>query len=114
MLSLLETLKAWKTLNFTRVFKQELAELDKNLLPLQQGLTYSNAVSDKKISAIINKTRETDTNLQIYSSIFYYGIITGCSCSDDPTPLDTQNEHCELLFIIDKSTASTSVSLISG
>ncbi len=114
MKSLLKTLNSWKTPDFTRVFKQEVANLDKKHLPLQQGLTYSSYVSDEKICGIINKTQENDNSLYIYSSIFYYGIIAGCSCSDDPTPLDTQNEHCELLFIIDKSTASTSVSLISG
>ncbi|RDH80737.1 MAG: hypothetical protein DIZ80_17060 [endosymbiont of Galathealinum brachiosum] len=117
MITLTNTLKAWKSESFgpefTQQFKLEIAAIDHHSLPLQQGLSLSSYVSDDKVSAIINNTDETDTHIIIKSGIFYSGIIAGCSCSDDPTPLDTQNEYCEMFFTIDKLTAQTSVSLIT-
>jgi len=116
-MKLTKSLKSWQskgfTKDFTRVFKQEVADLDQKHLPLQQGLSLSSYVSDDKISALINKTEENHSSIIVSAGIFYSGIIAGCSCSDDPTPLDTQNEYCELLFSINKSTAETSVCLIT-
>ena len=61
---------------------------------------------------ILNTTEENDS-IQIKAGIFYTGIIAGCSCSDDPSPTDEQNEYCELQFIINKNTAETSVNLLN-
>ncbi len=113
MITLPKSLNAWPSANFTQTFKQEVSELEHKTLPLQQGLSLSSYVSDEKISAIIHNTQETPTHIIINSAIFYTGIIAGCSCSDDPTPLDTQNEYCELRFSIDKSSAQTCISLIT-
>lgn len=113
MITLPLSLKAWQTENFKQIFKNEVAQIEHKYLPLQQGLSLSSYVSDEKISAIINNSEENNAHIMIKTGIFYSGIIAGCSCSDDPTPLDTQNEYCELLFIIDKLTGQTSVSLIT-
>ncbi len=88
-------------------FKTEVAELDHRLLPLQQGLSLSSYVSHEKISAVVLNLSQTRLNHEIKASIFYTGIIAGCSCSDDPTPEDTQSEQCDMLFSIDKLTAET-------
>lgn len=113
MISLTKTLNAWNAKDFTQTFKKEVADLDNHVLPLQQGLSLSSYVSQEKISALIHSTQETDTSVIIRSGIFYSGIIAGCSCSDDPTPTDTQNEYCEILFNINKNTGITTASLIS-
>jgi len=117
MISFPNTLKAWQSngfdTEFTQIFKLEIAQLDHKELPLQQGLSLSSYVSSEKISAIINRIEESPSNIIIKSGIFYSGIIAGCSCSDDPTPLDTQNEYCDLLINIDKHTAESSVKLIT-
>ena len=114
MFKLIKTLQNWKTPEFTLAFKQEVAELDHKLLPLQQGLSLSSYVSNDKISAIIHRTVETDSGIKLYCGIFYQGIIAGCSCSDDPTPTDTQNEYCEMCFCIDSSSAETTVELLDS
>ena len=49
----------------------------------------------------------------VKAGIFYTGIIAGCSCADDPTPIAEQNEYCVLQFCIDKQTAETTVTLVS-
>ena len=112
MITLPETLKAWQSENFTQAFKQEVAEIEHKYLPLQQGLSLSSYVSNDKITAILNKSEENHSHIIVNAGIFYSGIIAGCSCSDDPTPLDTQNEYCTLVFSIDKDSAETSVNLI--
>jgi len=112
MFFLKDSLQAWQSQNFSTTFKREVTELNPQLLPLQQGLSLSSYVSDEKVSAVIIKTDEDEFSITIYASIFYTGIIAGCSCSDDPTPLDTQNECCELCFSINKSSAETRVNLV--
>lgn len=112
MIQLSKTLNAWQHADFIKTFKQEVAALEQQQLPLQQGLSLSSYVSNEKHSAIIQNTTENTTTISIKAGIFYTGIIAGCSCSDDPTPLDTQNEYCELIFVINKQTAKTTVSLI--
>ena len=113
MIKLPETLETWKTTAFNTSFKAEIAQLEHQHLPLQQGLSLSSYVSDEPVSAIVIKTDETEACLKIKAGLFYTGIIAGCSCADDPTPQDTQNEYCEVLFSIDKLTGETGISLIN-
>ena len=43
-------------------------------------------------------------SIDLKVGIFYTGIIAGCSCADDPSPMDTQNEYCEILLTLDRQT----------
>lgn len=106
------TLSAWKTDDFEQTFKKELAEVSHDQLPLQKALSLSSYVSEDKVSPILIRASETGTQLLIKAGVFYTGIIAGCSCADDPTPLDTQNEYCEILLDIDLATAEASVQLV--
>lgn len=96
------------------IAKKELQQIDSASLPLQKGLSFSSAVGDNPINFVILKIEENDEFVLIKSGIFYTGIIAGCSCSDDPTPLDEQNEYCEVLFSINKLSAETSVKLLTN
>ena len=117
MITLPSTLKTWQKSGFSedfkQSFKQEFALIEHKNLPLQQGLSLSSYVSNEKISAIIHNTDETENYIIVKSGVFYTGIIAGCSCSDDPTPLDTQNEYCDLMINIDKLSAEATVILIT-
>lgn len=114
MIKLTKTLQAWGNADFDAVFKAEIAGLDAHSLPLQQGLTSSNYALDTGISVMPIKVVETPSVIQIQAGVFYLGIIGGCSCADDPTPVDEQCEYCEVQFDIDKNTADTAVSLIES
>ena len=83
-------------------------------LPLQQGLARSSAVADKPFSAIILACTHDTSVIQAKVGIFYTGIIAGCQCADDPSPMDEQTEYCELLFVIDKQTGNASVSFLDN
>jgi hypothetical protein len=95
MTRLPESAAAWDTPEFEDVFRRELGSLGTAELPLQQGLTTGDAAG-----------------IHARAGIFYSGIIAGCSCADDPTPVDEQSEYCEVQVDIDRKTADTVITLL--
>lgn len=113
MIRLTKTLNAWGTAGFEDIFKGEVEQLDVDQLPLQQGLSTSSHVTDSPRTVVIIGTADEEGFIQVKAGIFYSGIIAGCSCADDPTPVDEQNEYCEVQFAINKKTAETTVVLLA-
>lgn len=113
MVQLNKSVIAWGTPEFKDVLQQEIAQLDRDLLPLQQGLTISSHVTDRPVQAMILDSSEDADLIRVKAGIFYTGIIAGCSCADDPTPIAEQNEYCVLQFCIDKTSAETTVTLVA-
>ncbi|MGC2457559.1 MAG: hypothetical protein WA435_06160 [Gallionellaceae bacterium] len=113
MIRLDKTLRAWKTPGFEALLKQEIAQLGADHLPLQQGLSTGNYVIDGPITVVINSIAEMDDVIRVVAGIFYQGVIGGCSCADDPTPISEINEYCEVQLDISKTTAATAVTLVS-
>ena len=111
MIRLPDALRAWNSPQFETVLKQEIGQLDAAQLPLQQGLKASSQVADDQFTAMLLSAADATDCIRAKVGIFYHGLITGCSCADDPTPIEAQNEYCELIFAIDKATAETSVML---
>jgi len=111
MFKLDKSLAAWGTAAFKAVLQQELVQLGAQHLPLQQGLATGNYVSDAPLTVLIHRVTETATMLQVSAGIFYQGIIGGCSCTDDPTPVSDINEYCEVQLEIDKVSAIATVTL---
>jgi len=97
---------------FSTVFNQEVCALTAELLPLQQGLQNSSYAISDKLSVAILKVTQNESSINIKAGLLYNGIIAGCSCADDPTPLDETNEYCDVIFCINKKTAETSVKLV--
>jgi hypothetical protein len=91
------------------VLKQEIAQLEHAQLPLQQGLSSGNYVSDAPITVAIHSVTELEKVIRVKAGIFYQGIIGGCSCTDDPTPASDINEYCEVQLDIDRESAITTV-----
>jgi hypothetical protein len=114
MIQLAKSLKAWETPGFEDILKAEIEHLDMAALPLQQGLSQSSyAVEDNFHVMIISVCEEFDL-IKAKTGIFYSGLIPGCSCADDPTPVGEYFEYCEVRFDIDKKTADTTMTLLSG
>ena len=112
MLYLKHSLQAWQTDNFRAVLKKEIAHLGPDFLPLQQGLRYSSYALDDNISSSILTVTSEKENILIKVGLFYTGAIAGCNCADDPTPMDVNNEYCDVLFSINKKTAATTITLV--
>ena len=107
------SLLAWDTSAFNNIFIKEISALDEKTLPLQQGLSHSSYANSDNLTATVLSKKSDENCLFIKAGLFYTGIIAGCNCADDPTPIDENNEYCEVLFTIDKKTAVSSVSLVS-
>ncbi len=122
MIQLDKSLDAWGTAVFVAILKQEISQLGVDKLPLQQGLSTGNYVSDAPITVSILCVTGLSVNghsatgmekiIRVKAGIFYQGIIGGCSCTDDPTPISDINEYCEVQLDIDTSTANTKIELL--
>lgn len=111
MIQLTKALSAWGTPEFKDILKREIERLDVELLPLQQGLSQGSYASGENLSAMIISFSEEPGFIHVKSGIFYTGIIAGCNCADDPTPVDGHTEYCEVRFVINRLTAETTVTL---
>jgi hypothetical protein len=112
MLRLPRTLRAWDSADLAAIFKQELAEQSHAHLPLQQALRLSSSVLDTPITVLLQDTHATAQHLHIQAGIFYQGVTAGCSCADDPTPLNENTEYCVVSLKIDRNDAQTLVVLL--
>jgi len=99
-----ESLAAWQTPAFTATFCREVAQLAHGTLPLQQALAIGSHVVERSPQVMVLSIDSSDCHLEIKAGIFFNTVIAGCNCADDPTPVEENNEYCELLFRIDRQT----------
>ncbi len=114
MKTLKQSVNAWGEAGFKEVLKEELQRLGVSDLPLQQGITSGSYVVDKPFRVMVIDCTDAGTHIRAKVGIFYAGIIAGCNCSDDPTPVDETTEYCEVEILIDKTSGEFSASLAPG
>ena len=105
------SLAAWGTRAFETTLKDELAQLGGRFLPLQEGLRTGSTSLDAGLSAMILHVTETPDALWVRAGIFYSSIVSGCSCADDPTPIDENSEYCEVEIRIDRASGTARATL---
>ena len=103
-----KTLAAWGTPAFAEAFKEEVRK-NRAGLPLQKGLNSTSYALDERVEAMVIGTAEKGNFLIVKAGAFFQGLLIGCSCADDPTPVGEENEYCELFFRIDRKTGETLV-----
>jgi len=113
MTRLSKALDAWGTPEFTAVLKTELEQLGAEQLPLQQGLSVGSYATGNNIQVMIISTSEQPGTICAKAGIFYTGIVAGCSCADDPTPVEEHSEYCEVSVEIDRNSAAARVVLLA-
>ena len=106
-------LNSWGTSDFRRLFRGHLREYGQSVLPLQQGLQHSSVALDDDVDVMILSENETSQYYLVKVGVFYQGVIAGCSCADDPTPVVKQTEYCEVLCEIDKHSYEMAVHLLT-
>jgi formate dehydrogenase assembly factor FdhD len=111
MIRLTKTLNAWGTSGFEDILKAEVGQIPADQLPLQQALSTSSHVTDSQRTVLMLSVADDEELIHVTAGILYSGIIAGCSCADDPTPVDEQNEYCEVQIEINKKTAEATVAL---
>ena len=113
MIRLSKALNAWGTPQFTAVLKTELEQLGAEQLPLQQGLSVGSYAMGNNIQVMIISTSEQPGAICAKAGIFYTGIVAGCNCADDPTPVEEHSEYCEVSVEIDRNSAVARVVLLA-
>ena len=113
MIRLTNALNAWGTPEFEGALKREIEQMDAQSLPLQQGLSAGSYAIDGKLDAMIIGVFEEAGFIRVKAGIFYSGIIAGCSCADDPMPVNEESEYCVVQLDINKQTAETTVVLLA-
>jgi hypothetical protein len=111
MPSLMRSLAAWGTPAFEAVLKEEIAQLGVAALPLQQGLSTGSTSLDTSLSTMILRVTEAPHAICVRAGIFYTSIVSGCSCADDPTPIEEDSEYCEVELEIDRHSGKARVTL---
>lgn len=112
MIRMNDTAKAWGTPQFEDVLRAQLKGLGAGCLPLQTALSVGNYALEDKIEVMIISICERGESISVRAGIFYTGILTGCSCADDPTPVEENHEYCEVQLDIDRKTAEATVHLL--
>lgn len=112
MIFLAEVLAAWNTPAFENQLKSAIEQMTVDQLPLQQGLANSGYALDTNLKAVLISTAELADYFQATVGIFYTGVIAGCNCADDPTPVDELPEYCVVEVAINKLSAATTICLI--
>jgi hypothetical protein len=111
MLRLPAALQAWNTPGFAAILKDELVR-QAAALPLQQAAAHSSVALDGGIEVMLIGATADPARIRVHVGVFFSGIVAGCSCADDPTPVEAQPEYCELELLIDPATAETTVRLV--
>lgn len=112
MIQLTKALNAWGTAEFRGILKKEIEHMNTEQLPLQQELSTGSYALDDNLNVMIINVSEVEGFIRAKVGIFYTGIIAGCSCADDPTPVNEQPEYCEVQIDINKVTADATVTLL--
>jgi len=113
-INLKNVVSEWGCSNFHSIIKSELEQLDIDQLQLQKGLSFSNFALNTDVKIIILNSTIKDKIISIKAGVFYTGIVAGCNCSDDPSPIDKQNEYCEILVSINNESGNTTIDLVTG
>lgn len=99
------SLEAWPGDGFTAALKAEMESLPPAALPLQQGLSQGSHLGPSPFQVMLIEASEREDCILAKVGVMFTGIIAGCSCADDPTPVDEINEYCEIMVSIDKASA---------
>lgn len=108
MLHLPNTLRTWNSPSFAATLVSELAD-QRDMLPLLALATGSSAVSDEAITVMLLQAWEDVAHRYVKVGIFFSGIVAGCNCADDPTPVEARPEYGELRLRIDPVSAATTI-----
>ncbi len=108
-----KSLAVWGTPDFPQALQLELLALPTGILPLQQGLSHSSYVADSPFQIMVLATVASNSHYYIRVGVFYQGIVAGCHCADDPSPVEPQHEYCELALTVDRIDGQATVTIVS-
>jgi len=108
-MQLSRVLQAWGSEAFVVVLKDEIENLPAGELPLQLAANEGGYIDDSNLTVTIITVDDTDSVIQARLGIFFTEVVANCSCGDEPME---KPAYCEILLRIDKSTATTDVTVL--
>lgn len=109
MVTLPQALRDWSTGAFEQSLKNELLQLDPDLLPLQQGVARGGYADPGRLAITLLEKSATATHLVARVGLFYHEIIAGCSCGDDPV---VEHAYSEMRIRIERQSAVVDFELL--
>lgn len=98
---------------FKLTLQQELAALAARL-PLHLGMSQGSFPLTDDVQVMLLSVRRGPGRIEAKVGVFFRAVIAGCSCADDPTPLDEVQEYCEFVLHIDPHDGKAELRLESG
>lgn len=111
MIHLPQSCNARSTAQFEAVLKQELEALPGDRLQLQPCVSQGSHLLDGGHKVMVISMAEEGDTLRVRLGVFFNSIIAGCSCADDPTPIEAIPEYCELLLTLDMGTGLAEIAM---
>ena len=112
MKRLAKILYAWGSPRFEEVLKEELLSFGAQDLFLQSGLRQSSYALDRGIQPAVLSVEEKEGFLKIKLAVYYFGIMPGCGCANDPMPEMEYPEYCEREIRISKLSGEAEVKIL--
>ncbi|MEO1767358.1 hypothetical protein [Thiobacter aerophilum] len=103
--------RAWGREDFLTVLQRELEALPPEALPLNEGLSGTSHLAPEPHQVRVIRVEGTDNVVRARVGVFYAGILAGCSCADDPTPVEPQPEYCELDLLLELASGHAQLTL---
>ncbi len=103
------SLQAYGSPQFEATLKRELAGLEPDALRLQQGLRSGSFSHGSNLGVMILGVAETPQTIDVRAGVFFTSTLSGCACTDDPTPADSYPEYHEIELSIDRRTGKAEV-----
>ncbi|MGM0517350.1 MAG: hypothetical protein ACQER6_07110 [Pseudomonadota bacterium] len=92
-------------------FKQDIASLNPDDLPLEQAMAHGNLARGEDLSAMLLRVEEDGERRRVHAGLFFSSRVIGCACADDPTPESDLGEYVEAVFDVHRPDGETRVIL---
>ncbi len=93
---------AWGSPAFAATLKSEIEALPAGSLPLDGATTQGGRVAEQGIAVTVLQAEDAGHAIHVRLGVFFTEVVGGCSCGDEPIPLEA---HCELRVEIAKADA---------
>ena len=100
MLELPASAAAWGTPAFAAALRAELEAVPAEALGLQRQVALGGQLADAPVQVTVLASRADGAGVRARVGVFFASVIAGCSCADDPTPVEDLPEYCELELTI--------------
>jgi hypothetical protein len=109
MARLPDALRDWKSVAFAETLQRELEQLPPGTLPLLKGVAHGGLPNERDKQVMVLSFIDRQDSIQARVGVFFSEVMAGCSCGDEPVPLQA---YCEIQVKIHKATAEAQFAVL--